>query len=161
MNPPVPKNNRTSPKFLTMPARFYEQNIISGLKNKRKLSAYLDKLVKRELKGIKKTDFTYIFCTDEALLEMNQQFLDHDTYTDIITFDLSGSDDAVEAEIYISAERVKDNAARFKADYTDELHRVIFHGALHLCGYKDKTKADKEEMRRQEDKCLVQYKKEI
>jgi rRNA maturation RNase YbeY len=143
-----------------MPARFYEQETVSGLKNKRKLSAYLDKVVKKELKGIKKISITYIFCTDEALLEMNQQFLDHDTYTDIVTFDLSESEAEVVSEIYISVDRIKENAEKFKTGYVDELHRVIFHGALHLCGYKDKSKADKEEMRKQEDKCLQQYKKE-
>lgn len=144
-----------------MPASFYEQGVVSGLKNKRKLSGFIDKLVKRELKGIKKISISYIFCGDEALLEMNQQFLDHDTYTDIITFDLSETEDVVESEIYISTDRVKENAAKFKVEYTDELYRVIFHGALHLCGYKDKSKSDKEEMRAQEDKCLKQYKKEL
>jgi rRNA maturation RNase YbeY len=92
---------------------------------------------------------------------MNQQFLDHDTYTDIITFDLSETKELKLGEIYISIDRVKENAVKFGNEYTDELHRVIFHGALHLCGFKDKAKADKEEMRRQEDKCLQKYKKEL
>lgn len=143
-----------------MPSRFYEQEVRSGLKNKRKLSAFLDKLVLKHRKSIKKSGFTYIFLSDEALLEMNKQFLNHDTFTDIITFDLSENDSELTGEIYISVDRVKDNAAKFETSYEDELHRVIFHGALHLCGFKDKSKADSEEMRKQEDKCLKQYSKE-
>ena len=112
-------------------------------------------------KKLKKASFTYIFCSDEALLEMNKQFLNHDTYTDIITFDLSENDTELAGEIYISKDRVAENAAKFDTEYEDELHRVIFHGALHLCGFKDKNKTDKEEMRRQEDKCLKQYSKEL
>ena len=144
-----------------MPSRFYEQDVRSGLKNKRKLSAFLDKLAMKHRKGLKKASFSYIFCSDEALLEMNKQFLDHDTYTDIITFDLSENDTELTGEIYISKDRVAENATKFNTGYEDELHRVIFHGALHLCGFKDKSKADSEEMRKQEDKCLKQYSKEL
>lgn len=144
-----------------MPSRFYEQDVRSGLKNKRKLSAFLDKLALKHRKSLKKVSFTYIFCSDEALLEMNKQFLNHDTYTDIITFDLSENDNELTGEIYISKDRVAENAAKFDTEYSDELHRVIFHGALHLCGFKDKSKADSAEMRKQEDRCLKQYSKEI
>ncbi len=144
-----------------MPSRFYEQDVRSGLKNKRKLSAFLDKLALKHRKSLKKVGFTYIFCSDEALLEMNKQFLNHDTYTDIITFDLSENDNELTGEIYISKDRVAENAAKFDTEYSDELHRVIFHGALHLCGFKDKSKADSGEMRKQEDRCLKQYSKEI
>ena len=144
-----------------MPSRFYEQDVRSGLKNKRKLSAFLDKLALKHRKKLKMVSFTYIFCSDDALLEINQQFLNHDTYTDIITFDLSENDNELTGEIYISKDRVTENAEKFKTAYADELHRVIFHGALHLCGFKDKSKADSTEMRRQEDKCLKQYSKEL
>lgn len=143
-----------------MPSRFYDQDVRSGLKNKRKLSAFLDGLVSRHRKGVKKTTLTYIFCSDEALLEINKQFLNHDTYTDIITFDLSESDTELVGEIYISTDRILDNAAKFQTERDNELHRVIFHGALHLCGFKDKTKTDREEMRRMEEQCLKQYSKE-
>lgn len=140
-----------------MPARFYEQDVKSGLKEKRKLSAFLDATVKKQ-GGIKgKISLTYIFCTDEHLLQMNKQFLNHDTYTDIITFDLTADDNSLEGEIYISTDRITENALKFGVDYNNELHRVIFHGALHLCGYKDKTAADKVEMRKMEDKCLKAY----
>lgn len=140
-----------------MPAHFHNQDIDPKLKDKRKLSTFLDSLVKQHLEGIKKISLNYIFCTDEHLLGMNQQFLDHDTFTDIITFDLSENDREVVGEIYISADRIKENAAKFKADFNHELHRVIFHGTLHLCGFLDKKPADKKEMTRQEDVCLKSY----
>jgi probable rRNA maturation factor len=136
-----------------MPARFYEQEITSKLKDKRRLSAFLDELVQKCLRKVKKVQLAYIFCTDEHLLQINKEFLKHDTYTDIVTFDLGEYEDEVTAEIYISVERVE----KFGTGYNDELHRVIFHGALHLCGYKDKTAEDKKQMRRQEDLCLRQY----
>ncbi len=137
-----------------MPAAFHDQDIASKLKQKRKLSVFLDALVKDHLPQVKKAQLTYIFCSDEALLGINRQFLDHDTLTDIITFDLSESSTELTGEIYISAERVADNAATFKTAYDHELHRVIFHGALHLCGFKDKTKKDAAKMRAGEEACL-------
>ncbi len=140
-----------------MPATFNEHEVKSGLKNKRKLSAYLDQLVQKHLEGIKKVKFNYIFCNDAYLLGINQQFLQHDTYTDIITFDLSENENELTGEIYVSVERVLENAAKFKVPYTQELHRVIFHGALHLCGFLDKKPADQEEMRLQEDTCIKEY----
>jgi probable rRNA maturation factor len=143
-----------------MPARFHEIDIKSGLKDRRKLSAFLDTLVYKHRKKVKRVSQTYIFCSDEYLLQMNQQFLDHDTFTDIITFDISEDDTELVGEIYISADRVKENAAKFGVAYVNELHRVIFHGALHLCGFKDKKKEDKEMMRTQEDKCLKEYSKQ-
>ncbi len=140
-----------------MPATFQDNEVTSGLKDKRKLSTYLDTLVDTHLEGIKKVKLNYICCSDEYLLTINKQFLDHDTFTDIITFDLSETDAELVGEIYISVDRVKENAAKFGVSYLNELHRVIFHGALHLCGYTDKTAADKQEMRRQEDICLAAY----
>lgn len=139
-----------------MPARFYEQDVNARLKDRRKLSAFLDDLVLRNL-DVKRSQLTYIFCSDEHLLQMNRQFLDHDTFTDIITFDLSENEYELTGEIYISTERVQDNATKYNTTYNQELHRVIFHGALHLCGFKDKKDADKKEMRRQEDLCLAAY----
>ena len=142
-----------------MPARFYEQDIKSGLKNKRLLSAFIDKVVFTHLKKVKKNALNYIFCNDTYLLHMNKEYLNHDTLTDIITFDLSDNKNELQGEIYISVERVKENAEKFGVSYNDELHRVIFHGALHLCGFKDKKKEDIAEMRVQENKCLTDYKK--
>lgn len=137
-----------------MPSTFHEQEVASRLKQKRKLSSFIDALIGEHLPHIKKAQLTYIFCSDEALLGINQQFLDHDTLTDIITFDLSENKDTLTGEIYISIERVAENAQVFKTTYDRELHRVIFHGALHLCGFKDKTKKDAEKMRAGEDACL-------
>ncbi len=144
-----------------MPAKFYEQEVRPGLKNRRKLSSFLDKLAQKHLKQVREVALTYIFCSDEYLLAMNQQFLAHDTFTDIITFDLSETKEMLAGEIYISVDRVRENAGKFGVSYTDELHRVIFHGALHLCGFKDKKAADRDLMRKKEDECLRNYKKEI
>ena len=143
-----------------MPARFHEQEVKSGLKDKRKLSSFLDGLVNRHLDKVKKTTLNYIFCTDAFLLDMNQQYLNHNTLTDIITFDLSESASELIGEIYVSVERVKENAIKFETTYPDELHRVIFHGALHLCGFKDKKEADQKIMRQMENSCLEEYSRE-
>ncbi len=121
------------------------------------LSAFLDGLINKHLKDVRKVGLNYIFCTDGYLLTMNRQFLKHDTLTDIITFDLSEKTGELNGEIYISVERVRENAEKFGVTYNEELHRVIFHGALHLCGFGDKKEADKIEMRRMEDKCLRTY----
>ena len=142
-----------------MPATFNEHEVKSGLKKKRQLSGFLDALVLQHLNGIKKVRLNYIFCSDEYLHTMNQQYLNHDTLTDIITFDLSENNHLI-GEIYVSTDRVKENALKFETSYNDELHRVIFHGALHLCGFKDKLAADKKIMREQEDKNLLAYNKE-
>lgn len=140
-----------------MSARFYNQETKSKLKEKRRLSSYLDDLVKAYRSNEGKISLTYIFCTDEYLLEMNQQFLNHNTYTDIITFDLTEPDQTLSGEIYISTDRVEENALKFGTTYNEELHRVIFHGVLHLCGFKDKSATDKKKMRAMEDQCLKEY----
>jgi probable rRNA maturation factor len=116
-------------------------------------------LVKEVIKDLFKKEktrlanLTYIFCSDEYLLDINRQYLNHNYYTDIITFDLS-EDHQVTGEIYISIDRVKDNAREFKTTFQKELLRVIFHGALHLCGYKDKSNKEQILMRKAEDKYL-------
>ncbi len=142
-----------------MPARFYENNVTSGLKDKRKLSAFIDTLISKYKKEVTTAELSYIFCDDSFLLEMNTNFLDHDTYTDIITFDLSNSKNEMQGEIYISIDRVKENAVLYHTTYKDELHRVIFHGVLHLCGFKDKKEKDRKVMRENEEYCLEHYKK--
>jgi rRNA maturation RNase YbeY len=140
-----------------MAVRYYDQHVRSGLKDKKKLSTFLQSLIRSKRTDVKKVDLTYIFCNDDYLLEINKEFLNHDTLTDIITFDMSEEPETLDGEIYVSIERVKGNAAKFQVSYNQELHRVIFHGALHLCGFKDKKAADKEMMRTQEDLCLQQY----
>ena len=144
-----------------MPTTFHELDIKAGLKNKRILTAFLNKLVLTYRIDTKKVQLTYIFCTDSYLLQLNQQYLHHDTFTDIITFDLCEPPKyLIAGEMYISIDRIKENAKEFNTQYTDELHRVLFHGVLHLCGFKDKTKEDQVIMRSQEDACLLNYKKE-
>jgi probable rRNA maturation factor len=99
----------------------------------------------------------YIFCSDEYLLQINKEHLQHNYYTDIITFDLSDTAGQVTGEVYISVDRVKDNAQNYEVTFKQELLRVIFHGALHLCGYKDKSEKDQLTMRKSEDKYLHYY----
>ncbi len=121
-----------------------------SLKERNKLKEFLRQLFKKEGKTLAQLD--YIFCDDEYLLKINQDFLHHDTYTDIITFDLSEKKmDPITGEIYISVDRVKENAGQFKIPVSIEMTRVIFHGALHLCGYKDKTTREQSLMRSKED----------
>ena len=144
-----------------MPAHFYEHEIKSGLKNKRKLSAFIDGLVSKYCQHVETTAITCVFCNDQFLHEMNKNFLDHDTFTDVITFDLTETKKDLQGEIYISTERVKENARTYGETYADELHRVIFHGVLHLCGFKDKTPKDQKVMRENEEYCLEHYKKAL
>jgi len=125
------------------------------LRDRLRLKSFLPSLFKKEKKHL--AELRYIFCSDDYLLEINKQYLKHNYYTDIITFDLSEGDKPINAEIYISVDRVRDNARSFGNTLKNELHRVIFHGALHLCGYKDKSKQDEELMRRKEDQYLKLY----
>ena len=102
-------------------------------------------------------DLSYIFVNDEQLLAINQKYLAHDTYTDILTFDLSEIEKHINGEIYISLDRILDNAQKFNVPILDELLRVISHGLLHLIGYDDKTKAKKTIMTEQENICIQLY----
>jgi len=119
------------------------------------LKGFLEKQMKKE--GIRIECLQYIFCSDKYLLGINKQFLNHDYYTDIISFDLSETKGVLIGDIYISVDRVKENAKTMKTKQTDELLRVIFHGALHFCGYKDKKTADAKLMRAMEDKWIKAY----
>lgn len=100
---------------------------------------------------------TYIFCSDNYLHSLNTTYLKHDTYTDIITFCLSEKDQPIVGDVYISIDRIKENANFFKTSYKAEIHRVIFHGALHLCNYNDKTEAEAKLMRSKENFYLHKY----
>ena len=104
-----------------------------------------------ELEGEKTGDIQYIFCDDEYLLDINKRFLNHDYYTDIVTFSMSSNEKVVNGEIYISVDRVKDNAGINKVSFDEELSRVIIHGVLHLLGYDDQTEEEKHLMRKKED----------
>lgn len=101
-------------------------------------------------------EINYIFCDDEYLLDINQKYLKHDTYTDIITFDYSEKN-VISGDIFISIERVKENSTQFSKGFEEELHRVLAHGILHLCGFKDKTDKESKEMREKEDWAIKKF----
>jgi probable rRNA maturation factor len=132
---------------------FFERKDFS-LTNRGALKDFIVSIFKKE--GKRLGSLNYIFCSDTRLLEINQQYLKHDFYTDIITFDLSESD-FTQSEIYISVDRVRDNAHKLGVSFTLELHRVIFHGVLHLCGYRDKSRSDIKKMREREEFYLKAY----
>ncbi|MEI2749165.1 MAG: rRNA maturation RNase YbeY [Ferruginibacter sp.] len=134
---------------------FYFQQTAT-LRSRRKLKSFLADLARKERKQL--DELSIVFCSDEYLLNINREHLAHDYYTDIITFDLSASKEAgISGELYISIDRVKDNAKQFGSTFTQELHRVIFHGLLHLCGYKDKRQTDIAMMRKKEAHYLKRY----
>lgn len=134
---------------------FHDYDIVSGVKHKRKMALLVKAILNK-----KKQDYNinYIFCSDPYLLQLNKNYLKHNTLTDIITFDLSekGSN-VLLADIYISMERVEENAQKFKSSFTHELLRVVSHGVLHLLGNGDKTEAEKKTMRSLENKWIKYY----
>lgn len=131
---------------------FFEEDISYTLKHKLKLKQWITATILAE--GYALQELNFIFCSDAYLLEMNQQFLQHDTYTDIITFDHSEKENQIAGDIFISIERVKENAQTFKISTFDELCRIIIHGVLHLLGYGDKSKAEKSLMTEKENAYL-------
>ena len=140
---------------LSAKIEFHAHEVSFTLKNKRKLKSFLQYILEQE-KG-KEASLYYVFCSDEYLLDINRRYLDHDYYTDIITFDLSENNILIRGEVYISIERVKENARLNKVSFNHELHRVIFHGALHLAGQNDKTPKQSKQMRKMEDYYLSRY----
>ncbi|MBN8576245.1 MAG: rRNA maturation RNase YbeY [Cytophagales bacterium] len=135
-----------------MQVDFFAADVTAPRVNKSKTTSWI-KAVSRKYNA-KIASLSFVFCSDSYLLDINTRFLKHSTLTDIITFPLSEKGEPIEAEIYISLERVAENAKLFKATATEELHRVLIHGVLHLCGFKDKTKRQKALMRKTEDACL-------
>ena len=125
------------------------------LKNKRKLKRFIISIFETEKQKLESINF--IFTTDRAVLDINRKYLKHDYLTDVITFDLSETPGVKVAEIYISMDRVTENAMIQNTSFKDELHRVIFHGILHVCGYKDKTESQSLRIRRREDFYLSRY----
>src|SRR5204863_60432 len=126
--------------------------------NKRKIQSFIKQIFAKENMPFSRLD--YVFSSDEFLLQINRAHLKHDFYTDIITFDLAEpGDNVITGEIYISVDRVGENAASFKTPFEEEMLRVLFHGALHLCGYKDKKKEDIALMRKKEDAYIRLFKK--
>jgi probable rRNA maturation factor len=131
---------------------FFTEDVVFSLKNKIKLKNWIKSTITAE--GYSLQELNYIFCSDEYLLQINQQYLDHDTYTDIITFDHSDKHQVIAGDIFISKERIRENAIQFKSGEENELHRVIIHGALHLLGYQDKKAESKKLMTEKEDHYL-------
>lgn len=137
-----------------MYVNFYSTYSSFVLQDENQVRCWIESSIKRE--GFKEDEdgITYIFCSDDDLLKMNKTHLAHDTYTDIITFDNSICDDQLAGELYISIDRIRENAPIFGASEMDELHRVMIHGILHLCGYDDKDDEQKKEMEDKEDEHL-------
>lgn len=122
------------------------------IKNKKKLTHWISRVVEEE--NQKPGEITYVFCDDEYLFALNKKFLNHDTLTDIITFD-NNVGEYVNGDIFISVDRVKENATNYNTTFLNELHRVMIHGIFHLCGYKDKKDRESKIMRSKEDDALL------
>ncbi len=134
-----------------MAIQFQNQNITFKLQNKINLKHWIKKIIELEKKKLGQLNF--VFTSDDELLKINLEYLKHNTYTDIITFDYC-ENSTINGDILISIERVIDNAKKFGIDFEIELKRVLIHGVLHLCGYNDKTKKDSELMRKKENEAL-------
>ena len=134
---------------------FYDLKSARFLKKRKQFKDFIFSVFVEEGKVL--NSLNIILCDDEYLLTINKEFLQHDYYTDIITFDLSADTSSIDGELYISIERVIDNAIQVKSNKIIELHRVIFHGCLHLCGYGDKTDNEESIMRSKEDYYLQKY----
>ncbi|MCR5861139.1 rRNA maturation RNase YbeY [Flavobacterium sp. J372] len=124
------------------------------LDNEARYEQWLSEVIASE--GKKEGEISYIFCDDDYLLEINKHYLDHDTLTDIISFDYTVGNE-IGGDIFISVERVKDNAVDFNVAFEEELRRVMAHGVLHYCGYKDKTEADEQLMRNKEEEKIAMF----
>lgn len=135
--------------------QFHFLSPVSELRNRTNLKAFIRTIFLKENTPVERLNF--IFCNDDYLYQLNIAFLNHNTLTDIITFPLSGSGTPVISDIYISTERVRENARKLDVSFISELHRVIFHGILHLCGYQDKSALHKQRMREKENFYLNEY----
>lgn len=130
---------------------FYQENLpFDG--NEENTTLWISKIIRKHNRSI--SSINYIFCTDDQLHKINLKHLGHDTYTDIITFNYSDEKDIVESDIYISLDRVKENAQELGKSFDEELHRVMIHGILHLTGFNDRLDEEKLAMREKEDTCL-------
>ena len=134
---------------------FFFEDITEPNLDYEKINVWLSSLIK--INQFKLEEINYILCSDEYLLKVNQDFLDHDYYTDIITFDNSEEEVVIESDIFVSVDRVEDNAKELKEEFSKEIIRVLAHGVLHLLGFKDKTEDDANEMRKQEEKAIELY----
>jgi rRNA maturation RNase YbeY len=133
--------------------QFFTEDIHFTLKNKNKVREWIISVLSHNEK--QPQSINYIFTSDNFLLSLNKKYLDHDTLTDIITFDQSTNIGLIEADIFISIPQVKENAKKLNTSFMEELHRVMIHGILHLLGYNDKTLAEQKEMRKKENHYLA------
>lgn len=134
---------------------FFNEDIDFKLKGKNNFKAWLKKIAEKE--GFRINDLNYIFCSDQYLHKINLEYLDHDTYTDIITFDNSEEEKIIEGDIFVSIERIRENSINLNTLLEDETKRVIIHGLLHLCGYNDYSIEDKEKMRHLESDYILTF----
>ncbi|WP_445323631.1 rRNA maturation RNase YbeY [Pontibacter sp. H249] len=137
---------------MDLPIEFFSEDVEFELKNPDQVAAWINDVIEEHNQEL--VSLTYVFCSDDYLHEMNVSYLDHDTLTDIITFDNADEEGIIEGDIFISIDRVRDNAKDLGTTFDNELHRVIIHGVLHLLGFKDKTEEQEELMRNQEDSSL-------
>ncbi len=135
--------------------KFFSEDVDFVLKEKGKIRQWISDVIQQESNAA--GEINYIFCSDNFLLELNKSFLGHTTLTDIITFPNTDSKQGISGEIYISVDRVDDNAVKFNQSFQSELKRVMVHGVLHLLGYKDKSKEEKTTMRSKEDLYLKEF----
>ena len=134
---------------------YFNYQVPVNIRFKKELIKTVESIFLKE--GIKAEALSVVFCSDEYLLKINIDFLKHDTYTDIISFNYAPSTEPVNGELYISIDRIRENAKQFNTSIEMERARVIFHGVLHFCGYKDKTKDEKSLMRKKEEQYLKSY----
>lgn len=134
--------------------QFSQQEIRFTLKSKLALKGWIKEIISKH--GMKTGDINYIFCSDEYLLKINKQYLNHDSYTDIITFNYNEKS-TINGDIFISIERIRDNMGKYNTSMNNELGRVMAHGILHLLGYKDKKRGEKLIMRGKEEECMSKF----
>ena len=136
---------------------FFSENKNFKISNKKEIRVLLKKICKKENKKI--SFINYVFCSDNRLLEINKKYLNHTSLTDVVTFDFSTNKKNIEGDVYISIDRVKENAKKYKETFKKELLRIIIHGLLHLIGFLDKTKEEKNTMTLKENEYLSLYSK--
>jgi len=132
--------------------KYYREDVTYRLRNIRNIRTWMETCIGEQKKQT--GEVSIIFCSDDYLYNMNVEYLNHDTLTDVITFDYSEGD-TISGDVFISIERVRENAVLYGKTFNEELNRVMIHGILHLCGYKDKTRKDAALMRRKEEECLA------
>ena len=137
---------------MEQPIEFFSEDVEFELENPEQVSEWIATIVAQQ--GQELSNLTYIFCSDDYLHKINVEYLDHDTLTDIITFNNADEEGTVEGDVFISIDRVRENAKDLGTSFRDETHRVIIHGVLHLLGFTDKSEAEEALMRKQEDSSL-------